>query len=115
MNSKHSYKMAVVGPHGVTSLFKSTGAAVFIAETGESALTVLRNLRKETSNGKTKYAVIFLAEKLRKEMRDDDFSRVSAGVLPAVVVIPGAEGGSGEAHRNLRKLAERAVGMDVLK
>jgi len=111
------YKIAIIGPKDIVSVFKSTGADVFSADYGHEALEILRTIRKQTQGNTEgdRYASVILLENLRREIKDDDYDKAVQGALPAVIVVPGLSGSTGESMKKLRKLAERAVGMDILK
>lgn len=108
------YRIAIIGPKKMTSGFKALGVDIFDAENGEQALAALKNTRATADTNTTRYAVVILMEKLVKEIPEDEYTRATQGALPAVVILPGIEGSSGEGIAKLKKLAERAVGSDIL-
>ncbi|PIQ91449.1 MAG: V-type ATP synthase subunit F [Parcubacteria group bacterium CG11_big_fil_rev_8_21_14_0_20_39_22] len=115
--SNIEYKIAVVGPKSVVSIFKSVGADVFSVENGDKAVEILKKIKKDTASGIAgrKYATVVLLESIAKDIKSEEYEKVSEGDLPAVVVVPGIEGSSGMTFLKLKKMAERAVGMDILK
>ncbi len=110
-----TYRIAIVGPIDVVSGFRAFGVDVFPAERASVLLETLAKMRKESADGKGEYAVVIAIESLVAEVPRDEWERTTRGVLPAVVVLPGIEGSSGQGIRTLRKLAERAVGSDILQ
>lgn len=114
-----NYRMAIVGPKDVTSVFRSTGAHVYSAETGADAINIIRDIRKNMQTGDKnvpQYAILMVVEKLMQQISETEYEKVvGGGALPAVIAVPGIEGGSGASLRKLKKLAERAIGSDILK
>lgn len=114
--SSDTYKIAVIGPASVTSIFRATGAHVFNATTGEEALTILKEIKKETVDAiDSAYAVVVILENLVADIRVEDYEKVTLGSLPAVVAVPGFEGSSGVGIEKLARLAQKAVGSNILK
>ncbi|MDP3996307.1 MAG: V-type ATP synthase subunit F [bacterium] len=112
------HKLAIIGPKKIVSVFKATGADIFEAEDAGNAVLIIRDIKKKMESGEDgspKYAVVVIIEKLLREIREEDYEKISRGALPAIVAIPGLEGSSGEAIEKLKKLAERAVGMAIIK
>lgn len=115
--SNYQYKIAVVGPTDVTSIFRSTGATIFEADTGESALAILKDIKKQTQNpegSQDRYAIVVILERLVAEIRPEDYEKVAFGSLPAIIAVPGFEGSSGVSMEKLARLAEKAVGSNIL-
>lgn len=109
------YKVAIVGPKQVISGFKALGVTSFSAENSEEALRVLVRL-KANVEGQVgeQFATIILIESLAAGIEAEDMERVMRGALPAIVLLPGVEGSQGAGVQKLKRLAERAVGSDVL-
>lgn len=133
--SNSDYKIAIVGPKKVVSGFKSLGVDAFNAEDAENAVAVIRELRAkgkddlparlperersqtgdaQAGSTETPYAVVIVTENLVSNMSEDDYARITKGALPALVVLPGLEGSTGQSKKKLKELTERAVGSDIL-
>jgi V/A-type H+/Na+-transporting ATPase subunit F len=112
-----SYHTAIVGPEDVVSGFRALGVDAYPAEHSTALLETLSRIRRMYQQDSTvlKYAVVIVTESLVAGIPSDEWERVTRGVLPAVVVLPGLEGSTGEGVRHLRRLAERAVGSDILQ
>ncbi len=110
--SDQDFHIAIIGPEKVTTGFKALGVDVFDAETSEQAVNKIKELRG-TVEQKTKYAVILLLEELAKHIPEDEYAKLSAGPLPALLVLPGVSGATGRGAEHLKRLAERAVGSDI--
>lgn len=109
------HKIAIIGPKKVTAGFRALGVSVFNAENGDQALEHLQSIKKNTeTDSEESFAVVILIEKLLKEIPADEYEKVGSGALPAIVVLPGVEGATGEGIAKLRRLAERAAGSDIL-
>lgn len=117
MHNETTYAIAIVGPKEVISGFKALGVKAFPAETSQQALEALieikQNVESDASDA-VPYALVILMESLAVDIAPEDMQRVTRGVLPAVVVLPGIEGSKGLGEAKLRALAEKAVGTDIL-
>jgi vacuolar-type H+-ATPase subunit F/Vma7 len=49
-----------------------------------------------------------------QDIPQDEMDKVSSGALPAIVALPGIEGSHGAGVAKLKRLAERAIGSDIL-
>jgi len=116
MSTTNEYKIAIVGPLDTVSGFKALGVDSFQAATAEEALEQLRAIKKQTldPDSDTKYAVVCIIENLVTQVDQAEYAKVVEGPLPAVVLLPGPEGGSGFAIERLRSLAEKAVGSAII-
>ena len=114
---KQEYKTAIIGPKNVISGFKALGVTAFDAKDGESALEIIKKIKKDISDNRTgneKFAVVILLENIANKISSDELEKVSRGALPAIVVLPGLKGSTGAGVTKLKHLAERAVGSDIL-
>ena len=109
------YKVAIVGPKQVISGFKALGVTPFDATTSKEALEILETLKNnvEEQQGE-QFATVILIESLASGIPQDDMEKVMRGALPAIVLLPGVEGSTGAGVEKLKRLAEKAVGSDVL-
>lgn len=100
-------KIAIVGKKDVYLGFKALGVTVRDARTPQAASQAVLDL---ASQG---FSIIFVSESLAREMGAlvERFSKQST---PAVVMIPDNTGSLGIARERIRKLVERAVGIDIL-
>lgn len=101
------YKIGVLGDRESILGFKALGADVFSAIDAQEARQVLRRL---AGGG---YAVIFITEHLAIDLVSEIESYKDSAV-PAVIIIPGKEGGLGIGMTNLKNAVERAVGINIL-
>jgi len=108
-----TYHTAIIGPEDVVSGFRALGVSVIPATSGDELLSGLQTARKGTATG-DRYAVVLVIESLVRDVPEDVWAKATEGVLPAVTVLPGLEGSHGEGVRALKRLAERAIGSDIL-
>lgn len=112
-----TYNTAIIGPKTVISGFKALGVTPFDAENGEEAALILTRIKSdlETSgDDATKYATVILIESIARDIAQDDMEKISRGALPAIVILPGLEKSQGSGVMKLKKLAEKAIGSDIL-
>lgn len=101
------YKIGVIGDRGSVLGFKAVGLDVFPVEGVDEAKATLHRIAKE------EYAIIYITEKLCKDMVDD-IEKYKDMRVPAIIPIPGMDGSYGIGMANLKKSVERAVGADIL-
>ncbi|MGM0482298.1 MAG: V-type ATP synthase subunit F [Patescibacteria group bacterium] len=111
-DKEKKYKMAVIGPYDVISLFKAFGIDCFNVSTQEEAVETIEEIKKDKEKN---YAVIFVPEELLKGMDTKTYKRISDSNFPTITSIPLIEADSGSSVEKIRRLAERAIGSDILK
>ena len=102
------YKIAVVGDSDSVSGFASAGLEVYPVDDFEKGAAVLRKI------GEGDYAVVFITESLAEGL-GNEIKKLDSHTLPAVTLIPGVTGNTGEGMRSISRYVERAVGSDILK
>lgn len=101
------YKIGVIGDPVSVVGFKAVGLDTFPCEDGREARKIIRRLAEGD------YAIIYITEELADEAAGE-IDKYSDSRLPAIILIPGKDGASGNGLRNVRKAVERAVGADIL-
>jgi len=103
------YKIAVMGDWDSIYGFGALGLDTF-AETGEDAEKAAQLLKRLGSGD---YAVIFVTEALASKIPEtiEEF-RVQPN--PAVILIPGISGNTGEGISAVKRSVEQAVGSDII-
>lgn len=101
------YKIAAIGNKDSVLGFASLGLDVFSPLGTKEASRLIGHLAKEG------YAVIFLTEALAKELQDE-LEKYNSLPLPAITLIPGASGNTGEGMKAIGRFVEQAVGSDIL-
>ncbi|MEX0931366.1 MAG: V-type ATP synthase subunit F [Candidatus Paceibacterota bacterium] len=111
-----NYKIAIIGPSDTVSLFKATGAEVFSATNSDETLEILKKLRKSTlsPDSTEKYAIVMVIENLLENIKEEELIKFTESPLPALLALPGLKGPSGISGEKLKKLAERAIGSNIL-
>jgi V/A-type H+-transporting ATPase subunit F len=100
-------KIAIVGTKDVYLGFKALGVTVRDARTPHAASQAVLDLAAQG------VSIIFVSESLAREM-GTLLERLSKRSTPAVVMIPDNTGSLGIARERVRRLVERAVGIDIL-
>lgn len=100
------HKIAVIGDRISVCGFKSIGFDVFFVSQAEEAKVLLRQLASDS------YAVVYITEKLAKELTDE-IDRYKDSVTPAIILIPGVSGNTGDGLASVLKSIERAVGLQL--
>lgn len=101
------HKIAVMGDRDSVSGFACLGLDTFIVNdktTGE------RKLKELSSNN---YAIIYVTEALAFEL-SAEIDKYKDVITPAIILIPGVSGNTGEGMSSLLKSVERAVGSQLL-
>lgn len=102
------YKIGIIGDRDSVLGFMALGFSVHEAQKSADAADKLYELVKSGE-----YAVIFITEELAVAI-EDDIAKYKDMPLPAITVIPGADGGTGYGMANIKSAVERAVGADIL-
>ena len=103
------YKVAAMGDWDSIYGFGALGLDTF-AETGDNPDQASRLIRKL---GNDNYAVIFVTEALAAKIPDviEEFRSLPN---PAVILIPGISGNTGEGISAVKRSVEQAVGSDII-
>ncbi len=101
------YKMAVMGDKASIFGFASIGLNVFPVEEEKEAKKLLKRLCKND------YAVIYITEALAENLKEE-IDKYRQESIPAIILIPGVKGNTGEGLRQLSLCVEKAVGSDIL-
>ncbi|MBN2306994.1 V-type ATP synthase subunit F [Candidatus Peregrinibacteria bacterium] len=113
-----NYKISIVGTRETILGFKALGLEPFYVSEPEAAVATLYDLKKERAETKgeshNKYAIIFIMEDLMSAVTDDDYKKLTADPLPAIIPLPSHLGSSGYGLKKLKTIVEKAVGMDIL-
>ncbi len=101
------YKIAVLGPYDSIYGFATLGLDIFPADDPEEAKARLRRLVAD------KYAVVYVTEGLAASMQQE-IDKYKEQLLPAIILIPGITGNTGEGVRGVKTSVEKAVGSDII-
>lgn len=101
------YKIAVMGEPDSIYGFATLGLDTFPFDNPEEAGRQLRQMAESD------YAVIYITEGLAESLRTE-IDRYREQLLPAIILLPGVSGNTGEGIRMVKKSVEQAVGSDIL-
>lgn len=101
------YKAAVIGDRASVSGFAALGLAVFTADNPENTAKLIDRLARNN------FAVIYITEATASDVRDT-INKYRNEKLPAIILIPGITGNTGDGMRYLHESVEKAVGSDIL-
>lgn len=100
-------KIGVLGSYDSIYGFASLGLSTIAAETKEDGI---RRIREMISD---EYAVIYVTEALANEI-SEEIEKYKESFLPAIILIPGVYGNTGEGVIGVCESVEKAVGSDIL-
>ncbi|MCC8082545.1 MAG: V-type ATP synthase subunit F [Lachnospiraceae bacterium] len=101
------YKIAVLGPYDSIYGFATLGLDIFPTDNPEDGKARLRRLAAD------KYAVVYVTEGLAASMQQE-IDKYKEQLLPAIILIPGITGNTGEGVRGVKTSVEKAVGSDII-
>ncbi|MBE6737181.1 MAG: V-type ATP synthase subunit F [Ruminococcaceae bacterium] len=102
------YKVAVIGDRDSIYGFAALGLDVFYTETAEDGTAVFKEITSSE-----RYAVVYITEQLASLIMNE-IEKYSFKPSPAIILIPGVKGNTGEGIRAVKKSVEKAVGSDIL-
>lgn len=101
------YKIAVMGDHDSIFGYAALGLATFPVTEKEEAEATLKRLAESD------YAVVYITEALAS-LIPEAVEKYRFSMLPAIILIPGVTGNTGEGLRAVHRSVEKAVGSDIL-
>ena len=102
-----TYSIAVIGDWESVMGFRALGLDTYPVTSVEEARKTVHDLAK------TNCAVIYLTETLAKDMADV-LDRYKDDIQPAIILIPGVSGNTGQGIMAVKKSVEQAVGSDII-
>ena len=102
------YDIAVIGDRDSIGGFAALGMHTCIAESPEQIRSDLLTLAESDH-----FAVIYITEKAAA-LAADLVDRYRDEPIPAIILIPGVSGNTGEGMRDVSRSVEKAVGSDIL-
>ncbi|MGE5598363.1 MAG: V-type ATP synthase subunit F [Bacteroidota bacterium] len=101
-------KIALVGEEHDIQSFRALGLDLFpVGDPGEVGATLARLIKSN------EYGIILITEAIGEAARGV-VEEAANRALPSLVFIPGGAGSRGFALERLRRIVERAVGVDIL-
>ena len=111
------HDIAIIGPKDIVLGFKAIGVHTFFSSNAEETLEHLQTLKTQKSEGSDlpRYAIIFILESDAKTIPADEYKKITADPLPAIIALPGPEGSTGFGMDRLGQIVEKAIGSNILK
>ncbi|MCC6094931.1 MAG: V-type ATP synthase subunit F [Eubacterium sp.] len=102
-------KIAVMGDYDSIYGFAAVGLSIFPIQDNqaEEGARILKNLAE---NG---FGIIYITEALASVLHKE-ISRYRDQLSPAIILIPGVQGNTGEGVESVKKSVEQAIGSDIL-
>lgn len=101
------YKIAAMGDKDSVFGFAAIGLDIFPVTDKSLAAKKLKELANNS------YAVIFITEALASELKEE-IDKYKDETTPAIILIPGVSGNTGEGMSSVSRSVERAVGSQIL-
>lgn len=111
------YKLAIIGSKDACIGFHALGLTVRYASTADEAVEVIQDLKSQKQEGNenaSKFAIIFVAEDVYKNIDRETYLKLTKNALPAITPIPEITGSTGFGLERLKSIVERAVGTNIL-
>jgi V/A-type H+-transporting ATPase subunit F len=103
------YKIAVMGGADTVLGFRALGLETHPVTGADEARRVLHHLTSECQD----VAIIYVEETLASAL-SDEIDRFKNSARPAIILIPGREGSTGQGLTALHEAVKRAIGTDIL-
>ena len=100
-------KIAVMGDYDSIYGFAALGLSTFPVDNPETAA------KRLTTLANSGYGIIYVTEELAVEL-EAKINEYKSRMSPAIILIPGVKGNTGEGIMSVRKSVEQAVGSDIL-
>ena len=107
-----NYRIGAIGPYDIISLFRAYDIDCFDATNQHEVIETVERLKESEE---VRYAVIFVPESILKEMDRKAYTKLTEATLPTITPIPLLKADDSASAENIRRLAERAIGSDILK
>ena len=100
-------KVAVMGDYDSIYGFSALGLDIYPVKEKDEAKQTLKKLALG------EYAIIYVVESLAKNL-SEEIDKYKESISPAIILIPGISGNTGEGVAQVKSFVEQAVGSDVL-
>ncbi len=101
------HKVAVIGDYDSIYGFGALGLDIFPVSYEEEGKILLRRL----ANGE--YPIIYITEMLAKSLAGE-IEKYENQMMPAIILIPGVKGNTGEGVKKVKRYVEQAIGSDIV-
>ena len=100
-------KVAVMGDYDSIYGFSALGLDIYPVKEKDEAKQTLKKLALG------EYAIIYVVESLAKNL-SEEIDKYKESISPAIILIPGISGNTGEGVAQVKSFVEQAVGSDIL-
>ena len=100
-------KVAVMGDYDSIYGFSALGLDIYPIKEKDEAKKTLKKLALG------EYAIIYVVESLAKDL-SEEIDKYKESISPAIILIPGVSGNTGEGITQVKLFVEQAVGSDIL-
>lgn len=100
-------KIAVMGDYNSIYGFAALGLETFPVEDDHEGGRLLKQLAADD------YGIIFITEALAAQL-SGEIEKMKEMIVPAIILIPGVCGNTGDGITGVKKSVEKAVGSDIL-
>jgi V/A-type H+-transporting ATPase subunit F len=107
------YEIAIIGPREQILGFSAVGVRAIFADDFDAAREKLFATKKAIEKGDEKIGIVFVLEEYLAALSAEEYQKLSAGALPAIIPLPGISGGTGFGNEKIRRIVEKAVGSDI--
>ncbi len=101
------YKAAVIGDRESISGFAALGLSVFPSSDPKQTAELINRLAGND------FAIIYITEAAAAQA-EETIAKYRSSKLPAIILIPGISGNTGDGMKNLHAAVEKAVGSDII-
>jgi len=103
-------RIAAIGPENLILGLKAFDIDTFFTNSGEEASVYIKEIKSGAKHG-----IILIIKDVADKISKDEYKKLQADHLPAILTIPGLKFKDEEYLLKLKKLAEKAIGSDILK
>ena len=100
-------KVAVMGDYDSIYGFSALGIDIYPVKEKDEAKATLKKLALG------EYAIIYVTESIAKEI-NEEIDQYKESISPAIILIPGVSGNTGDGVAQVKSFVEQAVGSDIL-
>ena len=100
-------KVVVMGDYDSIYGFSALGLDIYPVKEKDEAKQTLKKLALG------EYAIIYVVESLAKDL-SEEIDKYKESISPAIILIPGVSGNTGEGITQVKLFVEQAVGSDIL-
>jgi len=105
--------VAIVGLQAEISPFSALGLVSFPVTSVEECRETLFLIKKKQRDGGAEFGIVFVTEQFLRDISREDYEKLSAGALPAIIPLPSESGNTGFGNEKIRRIVEKAVGSDI--